>query len=397
MAAELLREGLAHLMFHKKTDDSRSSAYAELVQAEAAGRNDMKGMHSGKEPPVVRRNDASENVSKAKQFLPVLQRTGRVRAVVEHVFSGARFKLFVPRESILLTFALAGVKCSRAGRNESEAGEPFGQESLYFATSKCHQRDVEVEFESVDKTGCFLGTLWLTRTENISVSVLSEGLATVFPGSVEYSAYGNLLLAAERDAKTARRNMWRNYDAAAEREHEAQQAAAPQAFERRIEQVDIVVSAVAGNGRLYGQIMSDAVVSKYQQLFDELSVLNKLAETELPAVITGRPRVGELVLAKSSVDGHWRRARIKKHQANQKAEVLFVDDGNFEVIDTPTLRTLPASMTALPPFAVEMHLAYIKCPRAESNYGQSNVQFTKALVSNLRLVANIEHHDGSNS
>lgn len=44
----------------------------------------------------------------------------------------------------------------RTARNPSEKSEPYGNEAHRFA-SKFMQRDVEVDFESVDKTGGFIG------------------------------------------------------------------------------------------------------------------------------------------------------------------------------------------------------------------------------------------------
>ena len=56
-------------------------------------------------------NDSSvlpQDTQKAKQFLPFLQRAGRSEAVVEYVFSGSRLKLYLPKETCLITFLLAG-------------------------------------------------------------------------------------------------------------------------------------------------------------------------------------------------------------------------------------------------------------------------------------------------
>lgn len=49
-----------------------------------------------------------QETQKARQFLPFLQRAGRSEAVVEYVFSGSRLKLYMPKETCLITFLLAG-------------------------------------------------------------------------------------------------------------------------------------------------------------------------------------------------------------------------------------------------------------------------------------------------
>lgn len=49
-----------------------------------------------------------QETQKARQFLPFLQRAGRSEAVVEYVFSGSRLKLYLPKDTCLITFLLAG-------------------------------------------------------------------------------------------------------------------------------------------------------------------------------------------------------------------------------------------------------------------------------------------------
>ena len=64
----------------------------------------------------------------------------------------------------------------RCARRDSDApGEPYGDEALAFARSLCFQRDVDIEVETVDKNGNFLGALYLSdRCADID-SVLEKG------------------------------------------------------------------------------------------------------------------------------------------------------------------------------------------------------------------------------
>ena len=54
-----------------------------------------KGLHAGGDsaPPPPRVTDLSLDARKARSYLPHLQRESDVRAVVEYVFSGSRFKV----------------------------------------------------------------------------------------------------------------------------------------------------------------------------------------------------------------------------------------------------------------------------------------------------------------
>lgn len=57
---------------HKRDDEQRSAKYDALVAAEERALDNQKGIHSPKEPPVLRISDASETAAKAKQFFPFL-------------------------------------------------------------------------------------------------------------------------------------------------------------------------------------------------------------------------------------------------------------------------------------------------------------------------------------
>ena len=91
---------------------------------------------------------------KAKQFLPFLQRAGRMEAVVEFVASGSRVRLYIPRETCLITFLLSGISCPRGARplpnNGGEIpGDPFGKEALVFTKELTLQREVSAHLINV--------------------------------------------------------------------------------------------------------------------------------------------------------------------------------------------------------------------------------------------------------
>ena len=59
------------------------------------------------------------------------------------------------------------------------------------------QRDVEIEIETVDKSGGFIGALWLNKNENAAVALVQEGLATVHSYSTDTLSWSKQLYAAE--------------------------------------------------------------------------------------------------------------------------------------------------------------------------------------------------------
>ena len=109
----------------------------------------------------------TQDLAKSKQFLPFLQRAGRSEAVVEFVASGSRLRLYIPRETCLITFLLAGISCPRGARPNLggapgvQDGEPFGDAALLFTKEHCLQREVEIEVESMDKGGNFIGYVFV--------------------------------------------------------------------------------------------------------------------------------------------------------------------------------------------------------------------------------------------
>uniref|UniRef100_A0A8C2RK64 TNase-like domain-containing protein n=1 Tax=Capra hircus TaxID=9925 RepID=A0A8C2RK64_CAPHI len=145
IAEALVSKGLATVIRYRQDDDQRSSHYDELLAAEARAIKNGKGLHSKKEVPIHRVADISGDTQKAKQFLPFLQRAGRSEAVVEYVFSGSRLKLYLPKETCLITFLLAGIECPRGARNLPglvQEGEPFSEEATLFTKELVLQREI---------------------------------------------------------------------------------------------------------------------------------------------------------------------------------------------------------------------------------------------------------------
>jgi staphylococcal nuclease domain-containing protein 1 len=59
------------------------------------------------------------------------------------------------------------------------------------------QRDVEFEVDSIDKSGGFIGSLYLNKTENAALTLVKEGLATVHSFSADGLPWARQLYDAE--------------------------------------------------------------------------------------------------------------------------------------------------------------------------------------------------------
>jgi staphylococcal nuclease domain-containing protein 1 len=152
VAEALVSKGFASVVRYREGDDDRATCFDDLLAAESRcvvdtvpllancrAQKGQKGMHS-KELPVHRINDVASRAV-AEKLLPGFQRAGRVAGVVEHVQSGSRLRVFVPKDSCIVTFLLAGLSCPRSSGGD-RPGEPFGDEALAFARSLALQREV---------------------------------------------------------------------------------------------------------------------------------------------------------------------------------------------------------------------------------------------------------------
>lgn len=225
VAEKLIEKGFAYVMRHRKDDDDRSREFDALLMAETKAKEEQLGLFSPKDVPTLRVTDASENSAKAKTFLPFYQRGGQlIPAVVEHVISASRFKVFIPKEQTKLTFVLGGIRAPRSGRNPSDKGEPFGQEALDWANRRILQRDVFIQVDNIDKSGGFIGFLFLNDSSpnkgsqsqvNVAVELCKVGYAYVHDYSASQSKYARELNEAQQAAKGAVRGVWSLPDFAA--------------------------------------------------------------------------------------------------------------------------------------------------------------------------------------
>ena len=107
------------------------------------------------------------------------------------------YRILLPRENQTLTLVLGGIRAPRSARGPSDRGEPFGTEASDFATRRYMQRDVEIEVFDVDKSGGFIGALYLNKTENAAITLVKEGLASVHSYSADSLPWAKSLYDSE--------------------------------------------------------------------------------------------------------------------------------------------------------------------------------------------------------
>lgn len=387
IAEALVSKGLATVIRYRQDDDQRSSHYDELLAAEARAIKNGKGLHSKKEVPIHRVADISGDTQKAKQFLPFLQRAGRSEAVVEYVFSGSRLKLYLPKETCLITFLLAGIECPRGARNLPglvQEGEPFSEEATIFTKELVLQREVEVEVESMDKAGNFIGWLHIDGA-NLSVLLVEHALSKVH-FTAERSSYYKSLLSAEDAAKLKKEKVWAHY------EEQPVEAVTPvlEEKERSATYKPVFVTEITDDLHFYVQDVETG--TQLEKLMENMR--NDIA-SHPPVEGSYAPRRGEFCIAKF-VDGEWYRARVEKIESPAKVHVFYIDYGNREILPSSRLGVLPPAFSTrvLPAQATEYAFAFIQVPQDEDARTDA-VDSVVRDIQNTQCLLNVEHLSAS--
>lgn len=396
---QLVEAGYASVIRHRKDDTDRSPNYDELLAAQEKAKEEKKGMWSGKPQKATQYVDLSENTQKAKIMLATLQRQKKVPAIVDFVKAGSRFTLLIPRENVKLTLVLGGIRAPRAPRADGEGGEPFGKEAIDLANRRCNQRDVEVDIHDMDKVGGFIGDLYINR-ENFAKVLVEEGLASVHAYSAEKSGNAAELFGAEKRAKEARKNLWRDYDPSQDEEAEDNEAAAdaPEESEVSLEKKptdyrDVIITNIDSNGKLKIQEIGKGTAA-LETLMNEFRKFHLDSKNSAP--LKDAPKTGEFVSAKFSADGQWYRARVRANDRTAKvAEVMFVDYGNSEKVPWSKLRPLEQSQFGVQRVkaqAVDASLSFVQLPTG-ADYFEEAIGYIAELTEGKRLVGSFDYVD----
>jgi staphylococcal nuclease domain-containing protein 1 len=435
VAIELAERGYVRVVDHR-AGEQRSPEYEELLLAENRAVKKNAALHAPKSRrPVVHFTDLSipeegaaketevaadqpktfgrkaqqERITQAQvarltAHLPLLQRAGRVSAVVDRIFPGGKFKLWIDKDSTMIPFVLHSIRMDKLV--ETEEGKPGEADPAHrakvakYLRDFVYQRDVEVVVDSVDKRGNYAGTLFINNgKKDFAVALLEEGLASVFHPTAQkaiklfnYKEYDS----SEKGAQNARKNMWSDFDPIVEEERRKAAMAKRQA-ERAAR------DGVAADKKSKADILSitlteiiDGSTFYYQILGEEQSALDVLMkdlnaqshDSSRPADFT--PKEGDLVAAKFTGDDNWYRGKIVA--AGAELVVYYVDYGNSEPVTADRLRPLGSAfdLKVLPAQAHEGRLAYVRTPPLDDDFGRDAAAFFKEHAWDKPMVANVQ-------
>ncbi|CAH0716552.1 unnamed protein product, partial [Brenthis ino] len=384
IAEALVNLGYATVVRYRNDNDQRSSHYDKLLEAELKAQKAAVGIHAKKDIPTHRIQDTSGDSAKAKKFFPFLKRAQKTEAVVEFVASGSRMRLYIAKESVLVTFLLAGVNCPRGARPAIGGGgmqeaEPYGEDALQFTKEKCLQRDVIVTIEEMDKAGNFIGWLWV-ENDNLSISLVEHGLASMHH-TAETSEFARAIKTAEENAIKNRIGIWKNY-VEVDKEIEKERNAPMQ--DRIVKYEKVIVTEVTPEGTFYAQNIE--LGNKLEALMDKIHQEFK-NNAPLPGAYV--PRKGNICAARFSLDDQWYRAKVEKITEDKQIQIFYIDYGNREVVNQSRLAQLPAGTETEPPYVMEYALVCVKFSSDPDDRLEAVRAFSMDTL-NKKLLLNVE-------
>ncbi|XP_022111973.1 staphylococcal nuclease domain-containing protein 1-like [Acanthaster planci] len=383
VAEALVSKGLCSVIRYRQDDDQRSAHYDALLTAETRAIKNSKGIHSKKEYPIHRIADLSGEAQKAKQFLPFLQRAGRSNAIIfSKNASDVRLNLNEPLLLSLLS-SISGITCpkmARTGPGGPTESEPFSEEALQYTKELVLQREVEVEVESIDKAGNFIGWLFVEGV-NLSVALVEQGLSKMH-FTAERSNYARPIQAAEEKAKTAKLKVWEKY------EEPKTLVTVEETAERKTNYKRIIVTEIGNELDFYAQLVESG--PQFEKFMEQLRA-EILEAPPLPGSFS--PKKGDMCVAKF-VDGEWYRARVEKVYNKDKSLVFFLDYGNSDFVTSANIGAMPPGYHTQQPQARHFHLACVTLPK-DDEFKQEALEAVKRDILNAQLLYNTEYRVGS--
>uniref|UniRef100_A0A668TC53 Staphylococcal nuclease domain-containing protein 1 n=1 Tax=Oreochromis aureus TaxID=47969 RepID=A0A668TC53_OREAU len=258
--------------------------------------------------------------------------------------------------------------------------EPFSDEAMLFTKELVLQREVEVEVESMDKAGNFIGWLHIEGV-NLSVALVENALSKVH-FTAERSAYYKTLVAAEEGCRQRKEKIWANYEEKPVEEvvHLSEEK------ERVANYKPVYVTEITDTLHFYAQDVETG-----SQLESLMETMRAEIAAQPPVEGSYSPRRGDYCIAKFA-DGEWYRARVEKVESPAKVHVFYIDYGNREVVSSTRLAPIPPAFSTrtLPVQATEYTFAFIQVPQDEDARADV-VDCVVRDIQNTQCLLNVEY------
>jgi staphylococcal nuclease domain-containing protein 1 len=332
-------------------------------------------------------SNGKSTASLCRQRLPMLQGSPK-NGVLEHAYTGARYKLFLPSEHCFISLNLAGV---RSPEFKADAGDnQLANQVTKYVRSRLLQRTVRVQIDGLDSRDNFIGSLFFQRT-NFALHLVEKGLASVNEYSANKTDHKKALMKAEADAKEAKLGMWENWVKPAtpvpsddeNDETEAKEASVP-----KDEKINVKVTEITDSSNFFVQVVGDKNVAQAEAKMEAFTANVPAFDSDFT------PESGKIVAGKFESEGTWHRVRIEG-KSRDKYRVIFVDYGNRTELGLDKLRALPESIASIPSGARACCLAGIQSSFKEM-YKEDAIQVFGELCFDGQFVAKVEAKDRTN-
>jgi len=388
----LISEGLAITQRHRD-EDEKSPRYDELRAAEAVAKAGKKGIHNEKEYKRGTINDLTDP-RKAKAYSGSLIRAGKTKAIVDFVFNGALFKLFIPSENCHVRFTPNYIRCPQPspglGSRVTKAAEPFGDESKRHSRLNVLQRQVEIDCSGVTNSGIIIGSMFVgfgVQRHDYAIELIGAGLATVDQRKIDYGEAPKHLIDAQTAAEGNKVGVWSIDKPTMETETKP-------VAKRKEATSKVRLSEIRSGNHFFFHIADDDAA----KVMDES--MNLFTQNNGTAGAPCDVKNGKVVAAlfDDGTGKSWYRAKIIERKGAAKVSVLFVDHGNIATVSVAThLRPLDMSLGTdrIPPVATEAVLALTTTRALDSDEGLDAARMLQDLCWGKELLAHVFAADES--
>ena len=389
IAETLVSEGLAVAQQHRD-DDEKSPRYDEIRASEALAKAAKKNVHKENVLEQYKRtaiNDLTDQ-RKAKSYSGSLMRAGNVKAVVDYVFNGSLFKLYVPAENCYIRFTPNYIRCpqpspSPGSKQPTKGAEPFGDAAKFHARLNVLQRSVEISCSGVTNSGIILGSMYTgfgSQRTDYTIELLGAGLASLDQRKVEYNEVPKSLIEAQNIAKANKVGLWSlEQPQIADTTVKSSEKYTEKVLQGRL-------SDVRSGSHFFYHLANDTALSVMDESMTLFTKNNGTAGGPCDA------KVGKVVAAlfDDGTGKKWYRGKIvEKKGSTGKVDVLFVDYGNVATVPVSThLRPLDMTLgiDRIPPVAHEAVLALTTTRSVDSDYGIDAARMLQKLCWGKDLV-----------
>lgn len=359
---------MAYVVKHKANEE-RSSYYDKLMAAEFNAKDKGKALFSGdRDPEIWRINDISyEQGARTQQFFVSLKEK-KLQGIVEKVHSGGRVKLWIPKQSLMITFALSGVSSPSVSKKGDS--KPFAQEAKDFANKNLILKEVDIVIDFCDKFGTFLGALYL-KNKNYAVDLVKNGYGYLNASARRLEYHEELekaeeagiksgknlfsLTEQERDPKGYQRRQERLNKPKEERPNREERETSGISESANRNPMKIRITEVVDATHVFLQTAnSSAALSEIDELIGELDLEKEDSSFS--------PSSGDYCLCQYSGDSSWYRAKVLSADSkNDSYKVFYIDYGNSERVKLESLRPLsgPSKLLNIKAQAKEAFLAFV--------------------------------------